>query len=360
MTIQDSSPATASPATENAEAEYYARLKEAKVSALWTIPGTAATEPTLDEVPYVWRWNEITPLLFEAVDVADLGEDTDRRALNAFNPNRLFGTSHNLVAGYQLVLPGETAPAHRHSPSAIRLLLSGSGHTTVDGEPVLMEPGDLVLTPPNAWHDHRHEGTEPMIWLDGLDVPFVRGMRAQFMEEHPSGDLQEIDQAQDASVARYAPGMIPADRTWTKNYSPMNKYPYKQSLAGLRAYHASEGSPEHGSSMEYVNPITGGPVIPTISCSLTLLDEGAASAARRHTPSVVYCVLEGSGYSIINGERYEWTKNDFFVVPSWHWYEHHADAGQEVVLFSLTDRPIYDAFGLARDEHAPTVPEVRA
>lgn len=336
--------------------DYYSRLEEANVAALWTIPGTSATEPTLEEEPFLWSWKNVAPLLFEAVDVVDLGSDADRRALNAFNPTRRFGTSHNLVAGYQLVLPGETAPAHRHSPGAIRLLLSGAGHTVVDGEPLLMEPGDLVLTPPNTWHDHRHEGTEPMVWLDGLDVPFVRGMHAQFFEEAPEGQLQELTQPEDASASRYAAGMVPAGHRWDKPHSPMTKYPWKQSIDALRRFHINEGSPATGSTMEYINPMTGGHVMPTLASYLTLLPAGQKSGARRHTSSTIFCVRGGTGYSIIEGRRFDWEQNDFFVVPSWHWYEHFANDGAEVTLFSLSDRPIYEPFGLYREQEAESAP----
>lgn len=342
---------------DNSHADYFERLKAAHLAALWTIPGTEATEPTLDEVPHVWKATEIFPLLHEAVQVADLGDDADRLALNASNPKRVFGTSHNLVAGYQLVLPGEKAPAHRHTPSAIRLLLEGSGHTTVDGEPVYMERGDLVLTPPMTWHDHRHDGDEPMIWLDGLDVPFVRGQHAQFAEEYPDDALQELTEPEDVSVARYSAGMVPAECQWTKNHSPLNKYPYTTARESLLRFHESEGKPTTGSVLEYINPITGGPVIPTITCFLRIQDAGSKSGAYRHTHSKVYCVLEGAGHSIINGERYDWEKNDFFVVPSWHWYEHHADESGDAILFAMSDRPIYEPFGLLREETADSVPE---
>jgi gentisate 1,2-dioxygenase len=348
MTVTDGT------ATERAAA-YYQKLRRYHVAALWTIPGTEATEPTLDEVPYVWHAKEIFPLLDEAVEVADLGKDADRRALNASNPTRVFGTSHNLVAGYQMVLPGETAPAHRHTPSAIRLLLQGSGITTVEGEPVHMERGDLVLTPPMAWHDHRHPGNTPMIWLDGLDVPFVRGQHAQFFENYPSG-LQELTRGQDASVGQYAAGLVPARSGWNKLHSPLNKYPYTTARPALERFHATEGSPSSGSTMEYVNPLTGGHAIPTLASYLTLLPAGGKSKAERHTPSKVYCVLEGSGHSIINGDRYDWEENDFFVVPSWHWYEHFADSG-DVVLYSMSDWPIYEPFGLIRHETRETAPQ---
>lgn len=345
MTITDT--------TERADA-YYSKLKEHHLAALWTIPGTKAAEPTLDEVPYVWHAKDIFPLLQEATEVVNLGEDADRRALNASNPKRMFGTSHNLVVGYQMVLPGETAPAHRHTPSAIRLLLQGSGITTVDGEPVHMERGDLVLTPPVTWHDHRHPGDTPMIWLDGLDVPFVRGQHAQFAEEYPGG-LQELTRPQDVSVDEYAAGLVPAHSEWKKLHSPMNKYPYTTARPALQKFWATEGSPTTGSTMEYINPLTGGHVIPTLASYLSLLPAGGKTVAERHTPSKVFCVLEGSGYSIINGERFDWEEDDFFVVPSWHWYEHFA-ADKDAVLFTLSDWPIYEPFGLVRREMADVSP----
>lgn len=339
------------------KADYYDRLKQANVAALWTIPGTLATEPTLDEEPYVWRAKDIFPLLRESAEVMGEDDDYDRRALNASNPKRVFGTSHNLVAGYQLVLPGEETGAHRHSPSAIRLLLHGTGHTTIDGEPVLMRRGDLVLTPQYAWHDHRLNADEPMIWLDGLDVPFVRGQHGQFAEEYEGG-LQPLDKPEDASVLKFGSGLVPSGvrETWTKTYSPINKYPYDEARRTLYNLYEVEGKPRTGVAIDYVNPFTGGPVIATLACSLTLIPDGAATRAYRHTPSKVYCVLEGSGYSVINGERYDWEKDDFFVVPSWHWYEHHADAGSDAVLFSITDRPIYEPFGLLREQSADSVP----
>jgi len=349
-------PTSIVPDAEKAAPEFYEKLAAQHVRALWTIPGTMATEPTLDEVPHVWRAKELWPLLEQAAELIS-PEDAERRALNASNPKRAFGTSHNLVAGYQMVLPGETAPAHRHTPSAIRLMLQGEGITTVEGEPVSMKRGDLVLTPPVSWHDHRHPGDVPMIWLDGLDVPFVRGQHAQFAEEYPGEQLQELTRPENASVSEYGPGLVPAHSTWTKRHSPLNKYPYETTRPALQRLWEAEGSPSTGSTLEYVNPLTGGPVIPTISSYLTYIPKGGASKWERHTPSKVYCVLEGHGHSIINGERYDWEENDFFVIPSWHWYQHVPDDG-DAVLYALSDWPIYEPFGLVRRQVRDDAPEL--
>ena len=343
-----STPTSIVPDAEKAAPEYYEKLAAQHVRALWTIPGTMAPEPTLDEVPWVWHAKDLWPLLEEAADIVT-ADEAERRALNASNPKRAFGTSHNLVAGYQMVLPGETAPAHRHTPSAIRLMLQGAGITTVEGEPVWMERGDLVLTPPVSWHDHRHPGDTPMIWLDGLDVPFVRGQHAQFAEEYPGEQLQELTKPQDASVAEYGAGLVPAHSTWSKRHSPLNKYPYSTTRPALLRLWEAEGKPRTGSTLEYVNPLTGGPVIPTIASYITYLPEGGTSKWERHTPSKVYCVLEGKGHTIVGDERLDWEENDFFVVPSWYGYQHTADQG-DAVLFALSDWPIYEPFGLVRRE----------
>ena len=70
----------------------------------------------------------------------------DRRVLALANPG-LAGlpyTSSTLWGAIQYLGPGEAAPAHRHTPSAIRFVMVGSGvYTTVNGDACDMEPGDL-------------------------------------------------------------------------------------------------------------------------------------------------------------------------------------------------------------------------
>ncbi len=328
---------------------YYERVREAHLVALWRVPETDAPEPAPAESPHVWRYDELIGLLKEACAL-DLGGESDRRALNAVNPGRLWGTTQSMVAGYQMVLPGESAPAHRHTPAAIRLMLSGRGYTVVEGEAVFMEPGDLVLTPGWTWHDHRNDGDETMVWLDGLDVPFVRGMNAQFYEDFEGKQLQPKLVPDNASVSRFGSGVVPSDEPAVTRHSPLTKYPYGSTLASLRRLREVKGDPEHGVSIDFVHPLTGGPVLPTMACAMQLLPPGRASQARRHTSSTVFCVTQGEGYTVVNGERMDWKHKDFFVVPSWTWYEHHATGTEDVTLFSMSDRPLLEPFGLYREQ----------
>jgi gentisate 1,2-dioxygenase len=68
-----------------------------------------------------------------------------------------------MYAGLQRVLPGEVAPAHRHTQSALRWVVDGEGaYTAVDGERVTMAPGDFIITPMLTWHDHGNPGDQPV------------------------------------------------------------------------------------------------------------------------------------------------------------------------------------------------------
>ena len=146
------------------------------MSPLWDVfKDLVAKEPNSGCQPTLWRYAEARHAVLEAGEIIS-ASDAERRVLVLENPG-LKGQSRittSLYAGLQLVLPGENAPAHRHSQSALRLVIEGDGgYTTVDGERVPMAPGDFIITPTGSWHDHGNDGSEPVIWLDGLDIPMI-------------------------------------------------------------------------------------------------------------------------------------------------------------------------------------------
>jgi gentisate 1,2-dioxygenase len=187
-----------------------------------------------------------------------------------------------------------------------------------------------------------------MIWLDGLDMPFVINMDAIFFEEYASRK-QELVRPLDDSIRRWGSNLRP---TWEKPsgaYSPILNYRWSTSRAALHGLREDEASPFDGVIMEYINPYTGGPSLPTMAAYLQLIRRGEHTKAHRHVASTVYNVAEGGGYSIIAGQRFDWQEGDTFVVPAWAWHEHASEQG-EAVLFSVSDRPILQAFGLEREE----------
>src|SRR5215207_7750660 len=162
---------------------YSQALEALSLGPLWSaLHQLLPAERTTRAVPHAWAWRALAPLLHEAARLVPI-EQAERRVLVLENPGLRgsYAITATLYAGLQIILPGEAAPSHHHTPAALRLVVQGGGaYTTVDGVKCAMEPGDLIITPPMRWHDHGHEGTEPMIWLDGLDIPLVRSFDASW------------------------------------------------------------------------------------------------------------------------------------------------------------------------------------
>ena len=259
----------------------------------------------------------------------------------------------SLYAGLQLILPGEVAPAHRHTPSALRFIMEGIGaYTAVSGEKSIMKPGDFIITPSMTWHDHGHEGDAPVIWMDGLDIPMVGLFGPMFFENYP-GDQHPATRPVGDSLARYGANMRPVNQTWTQPESPIFCYPYERSREALeRMRKHNEWDPWAGLKLEYIDPTRGGSAMPTISTFLQLLPKGFRSQIYRTTENTVYSPVEGRGvlHVDVNGESqsFEWKPKDIFAVPCW--LPHHFECDEDAVLFSYSDRVAQQKLAIWREE----------
>lgn len=335
--------------------DYYASLDELACGPLWKVLAAVMTpEPRPSDVPHLWRWRDMKPKLDQAADLVS-ARDAERRVLMLLNPGLpgLPATTRTLYAGLQIIRPGEVAPAHRHTPNALRLVLDGDGaFTSVAGERSRMRRGDLLTTPTMAWHDHGQLEGEPMVWLDGLDLNFVLALNAMFLERYPE-EAHPVTEPDGASWTKYGHNLRPAYETFAHPYSPILKYPYEETRKVLQALRDEAGSPYDGVILQFLNPLSGGPVLPTMHCYVQLLRPGTRTRAHRHTYSAVHAVLEGRGRTIVNGQAFEWEPNDVLAVPSWHWHEHEVTGEEDAVLFTYTDEPMLRPFHLLREEAWP-------
>jgi gentisate 1,2-dioxygenase len=353
MTTFDPTPETET-SSEDERAAFVEELGALHANPVFlTQPGFMPAEPTSAMAPYIWRWRDIRPAMMRSSELLPVGSHgADRRVLNLINPGMepRIGTTHTLTASVQLVMPGEVAEAHRHTPNALRLIMEGRGAaTTVDGQQCDLEPGDLVLTSSWRWHDHRNTGVEPVIWLDGLDLPLVRSLEAIFYEELEEG-TQPVLSTND-SVRHYGIGQIlPTWREWNGLDSPLFAYKWADTRRALDALRDAEGDSFDGVSLEFRNPTTGGSIGPTMSCGVNLLRAGAEFGEHRHTSSTIYHVIDGQGVSVIDGEEFAWAKGDVFAVPTWAWHRHAATGIGDAVLFNLTDAPLMHKVGLYREQ----------
>ena len=328
-------------------AAFGARIDAHNMTALWEVRrGVDLTKPKSPAVPALWRYHEIRPSIMESGDIVTARE-AFRRVLVLENP-AMRGQSritNTLYAGLQLVRPGEVAPCHRHSQTALRFVIEGTGaYTAVDGERTILHPGDFVITPNWTWHDHGNESNEPVVWLDGLDTPLVDFLDTVFREFYDAESFP-VTRPEGDSPARFGAGLLPLGYESENSFSPVFNYPYDRARAALETMRgADDWDPCHGLKMVYINPVTGGPPMPTIGAFLQLLPRGFETAPYRSTDGVVYCAVEGSGRTVIEGATIEWRPRDIFVVPGWRRHRHVAD--EDAVLFSFSDRPAQQALSL--------------
>jgi len=328
------------------------RLGEKWISGIWRIPaGARPGDPKTKVVPHLWKWADIYDGLLQARDqIAVERGAAERRTLRLVNPGvqDIEMTTHTLLMSLQMIQPGEVAPPHRHTMSAIRFILQGKGaYTNVDQQKMVMEDGDLILTPSWAWHEHAHDGAEPMVWIDGLDVPFVQSLQVISFEPFPEKRMPLAEPRYDTSaygMARPVTGDEPAP-------NPPLHYRWREIYPALKKLSEGAANPYEGYAMEYVNPLTGGPTLPTMSCWIQLLKPGQRTQAHRHTSTAIYHAFRGEGTTVIDGKPFHWQKGDCFVVPLWHWHEHaNTSASDDAILFSMNDAPVLKPFGLYREE----------
>jgi gentisate 1,2-dioxygenase len=338
--------------TDLARQEFYARIHPHRLTPLWEVlHALVPPAPNTPCVAALWKYDELRPLLMEAGRLIT-AEEAIRRVLILENP-ALRGQScitQSLYAGLQLILPGEVAPSHRHTQSALRFIVEGSGaYTAVDGERTIMHPGDFIITPSWTWHDHGNDADVPVAWLDGLDIPMVRFFDAGFAENDAAWS-QKVTRPEGNSMARYGANMLPVRHAPPYGAtSPIFNYPYARSREALATLlRDGELDPWHGVKLRYVNPATGGWTMPTIGTSMQLLPRGFAGRPYRSTDGTVYSVVEGRGRVEIAGQTFVFGPRDHFVVPSWHAVTFSAD--DECVLFSFSDRPVHEALGIWREQ----------
>jgi len=330
---------------------FYEKIDRQAYTPLWAVFSDIITpQPKSACVAHLWQFDQAREWLLEAGELIT-AKEAERRVLILENPG-MRGDSRittSLYAGLQLVLPGEVAPAHRHSQSALRFVLDGSGaHTSVNGERTNMEYGDFVITPPWAWHDHGNDSDQPMIWMDGLDIPVASFFDASFAEGYGE-DEHPLSRQTGDSQARYGANMLPVDYQKHELASPIFNYPYARSREALASMQRQqEWDPCHGLKMRYVNPVDGGFAMPTIAPFLQLLPQGFKTKAYRSTDATVFVATEGSGRTTIDGQEFAWGPRDIFVAPSWKWIVHEADS--EAVLFSYSDRVAQQKLGFWREQ----------
>ncbi|MFV0384189.1 cupin domain-containing protein [Paracoccus sp. (in: a-proteobacteria)] len=340
----------------------YQGFRDHHLNPLWTQLGDLMpVHPRPKAVAHVWKWADLYPLAKQSGDLVPVGRGGERRAIGLANPG-LGGEAYvspTLWCAIQYLGPRETAPEHRHSQNAFRFVVEGEGvWTVVNGDPVRMSRGDFLLTPGWCFHGHHNDTDHPMAWIDGLDIPFSFHNDVGFFEFG-------ADRVTDYATPRYSrgerlwchPGLRPLSQLQNTAASPIGAYRWEFTDAALtqQLLLEDEGQPatvEQGhAAIRYVNPTTGGDVMPTIRAEFHRLREGTQTPTRREVGSTVFQVFEGRGAVVMNGETTPLDKGDIFVIPSWVAWSLQAET--QFDLFRFSDAPIMERLNFQRSMIEP-------
>ena len=342
---------------EAALAQLYSDFASEHLMPLWTQLGDLMPkQPAPKAVPHVWKWSTLYPLAKRSGDLVPVGRGGERRAIGLGNPGLggLPYISPTLWAAIQYLGPKETAPEHRHSQNAFRFVVEGEGvWTVVNGDPVRMSRGDFLLTPGWNFHGHHNQTDKPMAWLDGLDIPFSHQNDVGFFE---FGSERVTDYATpnfSRGERLWAhPGLRPLSGLQKTVSSPLMAYRWEFTDRALteQLLLEDEGQPatvEQGhAAIRYINPTTGGDVMPTIRAEFHRLRAGTETPARREVGSSVFQVFEGRGGVTLNGVEHKLDIGDLFVVPSWVAWSLQAET--QFDLFRFSDAPIMERLNFDR------------
>lgn len=333
---------------EDLPESYRAALTAQNLVPLW--PSLRAVlppgKPARRTQPVYWSYAELRPLLMQAGELTPI-EKAERRVLVLANPGHgleKMQASASIYLGMQLLLPGEWAPAHRHTPNAVRMIVEGDGaYTTVDGQKCRMSRGDLILTPTGFWHEHGHDGKAPVVWLDVLDLPLVYYLEASYVSE---GKAQTV--THEASERAYLRGGVVPSPVFARTNSPypMMRYPWVEVRAALQALASSQPKIE-AVQVAYVNPDTGSDCQNILGFSALMLRPNEMLTLPARSPAMVVHQLEGCSEVLVEDQRFVLAEADTCCAPGYVPVTlKNRSADQPAYLFLADESPLHKKLGI--------------
>ncbi len=342
-------------------------FRDTGLDASGRLSGGRAGAGQMKPVAHRWRWAEIGPYLDRIAEIARTSdvspiEFAERQQFLLTNPG-LGGrlqVSSTIRCAVSIYNPADVAPVHVHTPNASRTILSDKGgYTMVEGERCEAARGDLILTPHGTWHDHGNDDPSPVIWMDILDYPLMEFLDCIWLDDEFHGERQGNSRAQAAKhdngyshrlygQGGLVPSFVSHQRGIGRNTTPMIHFRGTDVRATLDGLRGETGDAYEAISLKFVNPITGGPVFPTLDYSAQLLRPGEETRFKRETASTLYVVMDGDGATEIGGQRFDWTTNDIFVVPNFLWRRHINTGRKDAVLYAVSDAPLLEKIGQYR------------
>jgi quercetin dioxygenase-like cupin family protein len=92
----------------------------------------------------------------------------------------------------------------------------------------------------------------------------------------------------------------------------------------------------------------------TLSVTIGGLEPGQTATKHRHTYETILYVLEGEGFTVIEGQRVEWKAGDAVYIPVWAWHQHtNRSSTNRCRYVACENAPLMQNLNAALREEAP-------
>jgi gentisate 1,2-dioxygenase len=269
------------------------------------------------------------------------------------------GFAPGIQVKLSVLKPGEKTTAFRHNATEVNFCIRGAGHTIVAGRRIDFSQYDVWNHPSYAIYRHATDGSDLQVRLTYSNAPLLQHMQVYIPEDDPSPALHRAEDAEEqagtADPRRRSPyGMVRIGAEGgmlmpyeilinpeTVESKPLH-FPWKDVKRELDKLEAL-GKDYVGRRLYMMyNPMTGrtNGITPNFFATITIRPPKIVDRPHRHTSAAINYYFQGTGYSTVAGNRYEWQAGDLMLsAPGWAAHN-HASYDDHVYELTIQDQPL--------------------
>ncbi len=275
---------------------------------------------------------------------------------------------------------------HNHQGGIIIYVIEGEGATEVNGVLLEWQAGDLLLLPiqPGGcthqhWNKDPSKGCRWIAFRDQLIAPYIANSIDQ-ISETPDNEGEALTQSSAKRTYTDWKTSVHGDQvslvTNPDQLTSVNLFDKLLQLRDLQRTRQEKGTwlirgaelpwelNVHGKMQWYLHPCIAYSAVQTNIFYKQEIPAGSRSGLQRHGGDIVFYILQGQGYTEIDGVRYDWKKNDVMTLPLWRngLTYRHVNTGTDPVQFIGIERNLVHTVGVDRHsgfEELQPCPEYR-
>ncbi|HKA33958.1 MAG TPA: cupin domain-containing protein, partial [Candidatus Binatia bacterium] len=222
---------------------------------------------------------------------------------------------------------------HRHQGGLVLFVVAGSGGTDIDGVRYRWKRGDLItlpIRPGGVEHQHFNDRAgQDCRWVAFYYKPFEDWVCHTMTHIQDHDGTPPAAKEAGASTAAAAPDRrlpdfhyAPQSKSSATLYDAliqMRDVQRELRQTGNNCVRAGDRLPwevnSHGILRWYLHPLLLYTALRNFSAYVQCIPAGSRSGLQKHPGDKAFFFLAGKGHTIVDGERYDWGKEDLLILP---------------------------------------------